>query len=70
MRVKKIRAVIRFQLRDQAETLSVKVKSPPPDAIVTEALTMPYVVAIVPVGEEESLKLNLSENWMSVARNL
>lgn len=47
--------------------IAIKVKSPPPDAMVTQALTTPYLVSLVPVGEEESLKLNLSENWMSVA---
>jgi hypothetical protein len=49
--------------------VSVKVKSPPPDAMVTQALTKPYFVALVPVGEEESLKIDLSENWMNAAES-
>lgn len=46
---------------------SVKVNSPPPDAIVTEALTYPFLVSQVPVGEEQSLKVDLSENWIPAA---
>jgi hypothetical protein len=48
--------------------ISVKVLSPPPDAIVTEALTMPYKVALVPIEEAASLILDLSENWTRAAR--
>lgn len=48
--------------------VSVKVETPAADAIVTEALTMPYKVVQVPVGEEQSLEINLSENWMSSAQ--
>lgn len=49
--------------------VSVKVNSPPPDAIVTEALTMPFLVSQVPVGEEQSLKVDLSENWTTAAES-
>ena len=43
---------------------SIKVNSPPPDAIVTEALTMPYKVVIAPINKEEkNIALSLSDNW-------
>ena len=48
--------------------ISVKVVSPPPDAMVTEALTMPFKIALVPLEEQESLTLDLSENWTGAAQ--
>lgn len=53
----------RVIFEESAGQITPQVKSPPPDAIVTEALTMPYAVALVSVGEEESLSVNLQENW-------
>jgi hypothetical protein len=50
------------------DEISVKVISPPEGAMVTEALTMPYKVALVPVEEEASLTINLSENWKTAAQ--
>ncbi len=50
------------------DEISIKILSPPEGAMVTEALTMPYKVALVPVEEEEALTLNLSENWKNAAQ--
>ncbi len=51
------------------DKISVKVVSPPPDAMVTEALTMPFKIALIPLEEQESLTLDLSENWTNAAQN-
>lgn len=48
--------------------LTVRVNPPPPDAIVTQALTRPFRVATVPVGEEDGFAVELSENWTNAAR--
>ncbi len=49
--------------------ISVKDISPPADAMVTEALTMPFKVVLIPLEEEASLTLDLSENWTKEAQN-
>ncbi|MDQ3712971.1 MAG: protease complex subunit PrcB family protein, partial [Acidobacteriota bacterium] len=41
----------------------VEVVEPPKDAITTDALTMPFQVALVPIEEEKSLLLEVSANW-------
>jgi hypothetical protein len=43
--------------------VSVDVINPPKDALVTMALTSPFNVALVPLGENNSLNLELSANW-------
>ena len=49
---------------------TIKVNSPPPDAIVTEALTMPYKVVIAPINKEDrNIILDLSDNWTKTAEN-
>lgn len=47
--------------------ISVKVVSPPPDTMVTEALTMPFKIVQIPLEEQESLTLDLSENLTNAA---
>lgn len=51
------------EIKNSGEKISISVNAPPPDAMVTEALTMPYKVAAVPVEKENSLNLDVSENW-------
>lgn len=41
----------------------VSVKNPPKDAIVTQALTQPYKIAVIPVEEEDSLDLITSDEF-------
>lgn len=44
---------------------NVAIKSPPKDAMVTQALTSPYKVSIVSVEEEDSLNVVISEEFQS-----
>lgn len=45
----------------------ISLESPPEDAMVTQAITSPYAVFAVPVGEEQSLSVELGENWTAAA---
>ncbi len=56
------------EIKKSGEKISISVNAPPPDAMVTEALTMPYKVAVVPVERENSLNLDVSENWKKAAQ--
>lgn len=42
---------------------NVAIKNPPEDAIVTQALTSPYKVSVIPIDEENSLKVIASEEF-------
>jgi hypothetical protein len=50
-------------VKQTGENYSVEVLSPPKDALVTMALTNPYKVTLVPVEEEKSLNLSVSEDF-------
>ncbi len=50
-------------------TAKVSEVAPPEDAMVTEALTTPYSVAVVPVEEEESLVVKVPALWEEGAEN-
>lgn len=54
------------EIKKAGEKISISVNSPPPDAIVTEALTMPYKIAAVEAAN--SLSLDISENWKKAAQ--
>lgn len=56
------------EIKKTGETIFISVNEPPPGALVTEALTMPYKIAAVPIAAENSLNLNVSENWKKAAR--
>jgi PrcB C-terminal len=56
------------EIKKSGKKVSVSVNNPPPGAMVTEALTMPYKVAIVPVEAENGLNLEVSNNWKNAAR--
>jgi len=50
-------------IRQMVDKITVEVIEPPKDAMTTDALTMPFQVALVPVEEEKSLPLEVSANW-------
>lgn len=56
------------EIRKIGEKVLIFVNEPPKDALVTEALTMPYKVAAVPVEAENSLHLDVTENWKKAAQ--
>ena len=43
--------------------ITINVTEPPKDAITTDALTMPFAVALVPAEEEKTLSVEASANW-------
>lgn len=55
------------EIKKSGEKISISVNSPPPDAMVTEALTMPYKIVVVEAAN--SLNLDISENWKKAAQN-
>ena len=52
-------------IRQTMNKIMVEVIEPPKDAMTTDALTMPFQVALVPIEEEKSLPLEVSANWKS-----
>ncbi len=49
--------------------IAVAVADPPKDAMTTQALTMPYKIALVPLAKDSPLILELAENWQNAAQN-
>lgn len=56
------------EIKKTGENFSVSVAGPPPGAMVTQALTMPYKAVIVPIEAEKSLNLDVSGDWQNAAR--
>ena len=56
------------EIKKSGDKISISVNAPPPDAMVTEALTMPYKVVVVSVEEENFLNPDVSENWKKAAQ--
>lgn len=57
-------------IRRAGDAISIEVVEPPKDAVTTDALTQPFAVALVPVGEENVLPpLKPSANWRDAMRN-
>lgn len=56
------------EMKNAGAKISISVISPPPDAIVTEALTMPYKIAAVPVKAENPVNVEVSEDWKKTAQ--
>jgi len=50
------------------DKISITVVEPPKDAMTTDALTMPFKVALVSVPAENSLPLETSANWKNAMR--
>ncbi len=57
-----------ISIRQTIDKIVVEVIEPPKDAMTTDALTMPFQVALVPVEEEKSLPLEVSANWKSAVQ--
>lgn len=58
------------KIRQTADAISIEVVEPPKDAITTDALTQPFAVALLPVGEENALPpIEASKNWKNAIRN-
>lgn len=51
------------EIKNISAVVNIEVASPPKDAMVTQALTQPFKVALVPVETEKALLLSLSSNW-------
>ncbi len=56
------------EIKNAGGKISISVISPPPDAMVTEALTMPYKIVAVPVEAENPVNLEVSEDWKKTAQ--
>ena len=56
------------EIKKSGEKVSISVAAPPPDAMTTQALTTPYKITAVPVEAEQSLNLEVAENWKNAAR--
>jgi hypothetical protein len=56
------------EITRSGEKISVAVKNPPPGAMVTEALTMPYKVAAVSIEPENGLNLEVGNEWKNSAQ--
>jgi hypothetical protein len=50
------------------EKVAVSVENPPADAMLSQALTSPFKIAIVPVETENNLNLEISDEWKNAAR--
>ncbi len=57
-----------LEIKQTGENFAVEVVSPPKDAMVTQALTSPYKITLVPVEEEKSLNLSVSDDFKSCAK--
>ncbi len=57
------------EIQRAADKISVEVVEPPKDAITTDALTQPFVVALVPLDEGKTLPLEASVNWKNAMQN-
>jgi len=55
-------------IRQMTDKIIVEVVEPPKDAMTTDALTMPFQVALVPIEEEKSLPLEVSANWKNAVQ--
>lgn len=49
--------------------VSVKLNSPPKDVMVTQVLTQPFSVALVPLVKGKNLNLEVSDLWKNKTRN-
>lgn len=51
------------------KSLRIQETTPPRDAMLTQALTYPYMVVAVPLENEESLALEMGQAWRGTARS-
>lgn len=50
-------------IKKAGEDISAEVIAPPADSFVTQALTTPFIITLVPVEEEKSLNLSVSDDF-------
>ena len=55
-------------VKQTGENLAIEILSPPPGAITAQVLTSPYKITLVPVEEEKSLNLTVSEDFKSAIK--
>ncbi|MGI9054744.1 MAG: protease complex subunit PrcB family protein [Pyrinomonadaceae bacterium] len=55
-------------IKQTGENFAVEILSPPKDAMVTQILTSPYQVTLVPVEEEKSLNLTVSDDFKTAMK--
>jgi len=55
-------------IRNMSNKILLEVVTPPKGAMLTQALTTPYKVALVPVEREMDLPLEVSANWRNAAQ--
>lgn len=51
------------------DKIMIDVQAPPKGTMVTQALTAPFKVALVPLEEEKPLAIEFSANWKNAAQN-
>jgi hypothetical protein len=56
------------EIKKSGENVSVSVNNPTPDSFVTQALTMPYKVVIVPTNAENGLNVEVTNDWKNAKR--
>ncbi len=50
-------------VKKTADKITIGLIEPPKDAMTTDALTTPFAVSLVPIEQEETLPVEVSENW-------
>jgi len=50
-------------VKKTADKITIGLIEPPKDAMTTDALTTPFAVSLVPIEQEETLPIEVSENW-------
>lgn len=56
-------------IKKTIDKIVIDVQAPPKGAMVTQALTAPFNVALVPLEEEKPLAIEFSANWKNAAQN-
>jgi hypothetical protein len=56
------------EIKNSGEKVMVAVNNPPADVMLTQALTSPYKIAVVPIEAENALNFNVSDNWKKSAQ--
>ncbi len=56
-------------IKKSGDKISVELVAPPKDAMTTQALTTPYIVAAIPVETEDDFSLKIDKHWANAAQN-
>lgn len=57
------------EINKKGNELSILLDAPSKDAMVTQALTQPFAIVLVPIDAGESLKFKIAETWKSKSQN-